>query len=592
MNAAHRLSKAISSVLCGILLLILSNGASAATAAEAPFASKSTSPSSILLGEALQFLPVEEAYQMIPSLDDHQLLIDWYIAPGYYLYEHRFAVTPVETGQPGAPLSLEHRPGQYLYDEAYEKELEVFYNSVQFRTTLASRPAEQLKALLTFKISSQGCADAGLCYPPRDQYIQVDLLSNTAVIVAAPDPALAPTIANIAEPPAFNLALILLFALLGGVILNLMPCVFPVLSIKVMATTSAHLGAHNKHVHSIAYSAGIILSFVSIAAIMLVLRGAGQSIGWGFQLQSPTFVALLAYLLFGIAQTFSGHLNIGGGWMNVGQDLTKGSGISSSFMTGVLATVVASPCTAPFMGTALGLALTQAPLVSLSVFAVLGLGMALPFLVLSWIPGLMEKLPAPGPWMTTFSQLLAFPLYASVIWLLWVLGRQTSVDHAIVISLGILLLGFAIWLHSQSSHVLSKAIIVLTVIAALSLSAARPSNDESVSWQIYSVARLAELRANNEAVFINLTADWCITCLVNERIALSSDTFHAALARHNISYLKGDWTNANSEITNLLSEHGRSGVPLYLYYDAEGSPAQVLPQLLTENLVLGTFNGK
>ena len=395
-----------------------------------------------------------------------------------------------------------------------------------------------------------------------------------------------------AQSPPHSLLMIMLFALAGGVILNLMPCVFPVLSIKVMSTTAAHLGAHGKHLHALAYTGGIILSFLAIAALMLVLRAGGEAIGWGFQLQSPVFVALLAYLMFIIGQSFSGQLTIGGSWMNIGQTLTQNNRLTGSFMTGVLATVVASPCTAPFMGTALGLALTQPTVISLSIFAALGLGMALPFLILSWLPGLMDKLPAPGPWMGTFSQLLAFPLYATVIWLLWILGRQTSIDHAVLVSLGILLIAFAIWITHRGKGVMGRVFGLTALVIALGITAIKPTTEEDrlkTVWEPYSAARLLELRQQQQAVFINLTADWCITCLANEKIALDSEAFRAALREGNITYLKGDWTNRNPEITALLNDHGRSGVPLYLYYDTTANPPKILPQLLTQTIVLRAF---
>ncbi len=548
-----------------------------------------------------QFLPVEQAYQLTPSIDGQELVIDWHIAPGYYLYKHRFAITPAEVTQATQPLALTFKPGRFIYDDYYEKDLEVFYTATQVRATLPMPVGVDLADdgfAFVLAVTSQGCADAGLCYPPRIEYIAVNP-GNAIAELIDPVSTDSSTIKNAngiksqslekTSGQSSNIVIILVFAVLGGIILNLMPCVFPVLSIKVMATTSAHLGDHNKHIHSLAYSAGIILSFMAIAAVMLILRGSGQSIGWGFQLQSPIFVALLAYLLFVIAQSFSGQLTIGGSWMNLGQNFTQSNSVSGSFMTGVLATVVASPCTAPFMGTALGVALTQSTGVSMAIFAALGLGMALPFLALSWIPGLMEKLPAPGPWMNTFSQLLAFPLYASVIWLLWVLGRQTSIDHAIVVSLGILLLAFAIWLNGHSKHVVSRGVLALSLVAALSLAVSQESTDQEPLSQSYSPEVLSTLQNENRAVFINLTADWCITCLANEKIALSSEAFRSALITHNITYLKGDWTNNDPDITRLLNEHGRSGVPLYLYYDAKGNPARILPQLLSEKVVLTAF---
>lgn len=550
-----------------------------------------------------EFLPVEEAYRLSPTLEGRTLIVDWMITPGYYLYKDRFAMRIL--AGPDQPSSenavLEFEPGRMIFDEYYEKELEVYYHATRISTTLPAS-ANDRDASYVVSVTSQGCADAGLCYPPRSDYLEVDVARQEVTTVAAPPPIdsdtqplnSAPGSLPAAQSPPHGLLVIMLFALAGGVILNLMPCVFPVLSIKVMSTTAAHLGAHRKHLHGFAYTAGIVLSFLAIAGLMLGLRASGEAIGWGFQLQSPVFVALLAYLMFVIGQSFSGQLSIGGSWMNIGQNLTRNNGLTASFMTGVLATVVASPCTAPFMGTALGLALTQPAIISLSIFAALGLGMALPFLILSWLPGLMEKLPAPGPWMDTFSQLLAFPLYATVIWLLWILARQTSIDHAVLVSLGILLIAFAIWLSGRGRGVMSRGLGLVALAGALGLAAIKPASDADhlkTIWEPYSAARLTELRQQRQAIFINLTADWCITCLANEKIALDSETFRAALREGNITYLKGDWTNRNPEITALLNTHGRSGVPLYLFYDSTANPPKILPQLLTESIVLRAFGG-
>ena len=456
---------------------------------------------------------------------------------------------------------------------------------------------------LTLAVSSQGCADAGLCYPPRTQYFTISNAGGMAqrfVEIDQPPSVVAGamtggdvSVATNAASSALNLPLVLLFALLGGIILNLMPCVFPVLSIKVLSLTSAHLGEHSKHLHGMAYTAGIVISFVGIAALLLVFREAGEAVGWGFQLQSPVFVSLLAYLLFAAGLSFSGLLEVGARWMNIGQSATTGTSLRASFMTGVLATVVASPCSAPFMGTALGFALTQAPVISLLVFAVLGIGMALPFVLLSWIPGLLEKLPAPGPWMQSFRQFLAFPLYASAIWLLWVLGRQTSVDQVALVAIGMLLLAFAAWLAGGGAKRWKQAVALLVTVGALGI-AITPTGtaDNHNLWEVYSPARLQVLRNEGRPVFVNLTAAWCITCLANEKMALSSATFAETLQANNIVYLKGDWTNRNSEITTLLKEYGRSGVPLYLFYSPGSTSAQVLPQLLTEGIVQKAFAGE
>jgi len=550
--------------------------------------SKTRSSSALLAGTPAEFLPVEKAYRLNVEGSAQGLIFDWRIASAYYLYQHKFAAEAIDGSGEAFPLVMDYPPGKSMYDEYYEKELQVYYDTVALRVDLP----EQLKGQSwTLSVSSQGCADAGLCYPPRTQYFAVSgaagvdqTITEIAQLPAAVDKVAGGAELNTATTPS-SLPLVLLFALLGGIILNLMPCVFPVLSIKVLSLTSAHLGEHGKHLHGMAYTAGIVISFVAIAALLLVFREAGEAVGWGFQLQSPVFVSLLAYLLFAAGLSFSGLLEVGARWMNIGQSTASGTSLRASFMTGVLATVVASPCSAPFMGTALGFALTQTPLISLLVFAVLGVGMALPFVLLSWIPGLLEKLPAPGPWMESFRQFLAFPLYASAIWLLWVLGRQTSIDHVALVSIGMLLLAFAAWLGGGGAKRWKQAVALLVTVVALSIAITPSTPADERLWEPYSPARLQALRSEGRPVFINLTAAWCITCLANEKLALSSDTFAETLQVNNIAYLKGDWTNRDSEITALLNEYGRSGVPLYLYFSVSSASAQVLPQLLTEGIV-------
>ena len=569
---------------------------------------------SLLLSEP-DFLPVEEAYQVTPTLAGKEIYLDWAIAPGYYLYKDKFSVRIEEEGsEPGEsqPWQQTLEPGEPIYDEYYEKNLQVFYGHTRVILSRSDANTVSSTSNSVLAITSQGCADAGLCYPPRTQYLSVNFDAGSVDELTAQELAVFKTNTQgssldssaetgftspsaLAGRPA--LGLLLGFALLGGLILNLMPCVFPVLSIKVLGVTAAHLEGHDKHSHGLAYAAGVILSFVAIALVLLALRSAGHVIGWGFQLQSPVFIAALACLFFLMAQGFSGQFTLGVRLMNVGQAATTGSGLGSSFMTGVLATVVASPCTAPFMGTALGVAITQPTGIAVLVFATLGLGMALPFLLLTWIPGLAGKLPAPGPWMETFRQVLAFPLYASVLWLLWVLGRQTDIDHAIIAALGLLSLAFATWLFGRSRKWLGKILAAALFVAGLALpllmisgadSSSRQTSNaggESSIWEPYTQARLDQLREGKQSVFINLTADWCITCLANEKIALNSERFKAALLDNDIYYLKGDWTNYNAEITRLLGVHGRGGVPLYLFYPA-GGEAHILPQLLTEKTVL------
>lgn len=540
--------------------------------------------SALALPAATGFLPVEEAYKLDVSIDKHTLLLSWDIQPGYYLYKDRFSFTDTSDN---TQLNTEYlTDGIVKYDDYFEKDLEVFYDLAEV----------ELKALkntdFVLKISSQGCADAGLCYPPLENFYRIDIENGSISPTTAPNSkALASKTTeskastNSTQPGHQSLWLALLLAIAGGSLLNLMPCVFPVLSIKALSLAKS--GGSNLTAHGWVYTAGAVVTFVAIAGAMLLARSGGEAVGWGFQLQSPWLIALLAYLFFAMGLSLSGLASFGSRLMGAGQNLTQGHGLRSSFFTGALATVVASPCTAPFMATALGYALTQPPATALLVFAALGFGMALPFLLLCHSPKLAQKLPQPGAWMDTLKQFLAFPLYLSAIWLLWVLGRQVGSDAMALAITGLLLIAFALWItHLPDRSALGRrlrfATALISILVALSIgttlkSDQTPSND---IWQPYSRTNLESLQAQERPVFINLTADWCLTCLANEKITLDTEELENIFAEHNIAALKGDWTNYNPEITELLEEYQRSGVPLYLYYPAGSSRATVLPQLL------------
>ena len=390
-----------------------------------------------------------------------------------------------------------------------------------------------------------------------------------------------------------NLLVILILAVLGGLTLNLMPCVFPVLSLKAMALMQQRdANPTQQRRHALAYTAGVMLSCGAVAGLLLTLRAGGEAIGWGFQLQSPMFVAALAYLMFALGLSLSGVVELGGRFMGLGQSLTVGNHISSSFFTGVLATVVASPCTAPFMGTALGYAVTQSPLIALSVFFALGFGLALPFLLLGFFPRLAAFLPRPGAWMETFKQAMAFPLYLTVVWLVWVVMQQSGSDAAAITLIGLVLIAFALWLWHRPQRI-AALLKILTLIGAVLLLAhpALRSNSSAhpavvaEHTEAYSDQRLAQLRAEKRTVFVNLTADWCLTCKVNEHAALNTDAVQQAFAEKNVAVLVGDWTRSDAAITRVLERFGRNGVPLYLM-SVNGDEPKVLPQILTPQIVL------
>lgn len=389
----------------------------------------------------------------------------------------------------------------------------------------------------------------------------------------------------------------ILFAVLGGAILNFMPCVFPVLSIKAMAL--ARHGRHQARLHGLTYGAGVISCFMLIAIILLTLRMGGQQLGWGFQLQSPLVVTLLAYVMLLLGLSMSGVFMIGTSVMGVGSHLTERKGLLGSFFTGVLATVVAAPCTAPFMGAAVGYALLQPSWVSLVVFVALGAGMALPFVALTFFDPLLRKMPRPGPWMERLKQLFAFPLYATAGWLLWVCTVQTGPAGLAVALSGAVLLALAAYLYGQDfrgrAQWVGRSIAVAAAAGAIALPVLSPGLSErrrpastvaEGEPVMFSRQGVTAQLANGRPVLVDFTAAWCITCLANERIALSRPSVREAMARKNVVFMKADWTNQDAHITQALNEFGRSGVPLYLLYEPGKDAPLILPQILTESIVL------
>jgi thiol:disulfide interchange protein len=406
-----------------------------------------------------------------------------------------------------------------------------------------------------------------------------------------------------AVPP--SLPALLLLAILGGVILNLMPCVFPVLSIKAIGLVE-QAKKHPAAVRAkgLVFAAGVVASMLSLAAVLLVLRAGGEQIGWGFQLQSPLFVTLMVYLLLAVGLNLSGVFEIGGGLAGVGDSLTQGDNYRAAFFTGVLTTLVATPCTAPFMAAAVGAALTQSPVAALCIFAALGLGLALPYLLLSFAPWLRAALPKPGAWMDTLKQVFAFPMYASAAWLLWVLAQQSSPGLAAALA-GAILVALAAWAYQKSKRgARGRAAAIATACVALLLAILLPVRFGGVAppagaaqaadadaWQPYDAARLAALKTAGQPVLVNFTASWCLTCLVNERNAFADPAVQRVFRDKRVTLMKGDWTNRDPAITQALASFGRAGVPLYVVYNAKPGAADpiVLPQILTAGIVEGAF---
>ena len=394
-----------------------------------------------------------------------------------------------------------------------------------------------------------------------------------------------------------GLLLSLGFAFLGGLILNLMPCVFPILSMKAAALAAHAHEPRTARLHGLVFLAGVLTTFLALAAVLIAARAAGETAGWGFQLQSPPVIAALALLMLLVALNLSGVFHIGASAQGVGAGLSRLGGAAGAFFTGVLAVVVAAPCTAPFMAAAIGYAVVQPAVVALAVFAALGLGLAAPFVLVSFTPALLRRLPRPGAWMETLQRLLAFPMYAAAGWLVWIFARQTGVAGLAELIAAAWLLALGAWLFGRSQHSgrplpfrLASGAAVLLVAAWLGVAAFGAPKVEAgpgaVAEEAWTPDRLAALRAEGKPVFVNFTADWCVTCKVNERVALSSAEVGSAFDRTGVVYLKADWTNRDPAIAEALAAHGRAGVPLYLLYAPGAAEPRILPQLLTKGAVI------
>ncbi len=418
----------------------------------------------------------------------------------------------------------------------------------------------------------------------------------------------ASTSARGAAEAGTSVAVLMLLAILGGLILNLMPCVFPVLSIKAIGLVE-QAKKHPAAVRTkgLVFAAGVIGSMLCLAAVLLVLRAGGEQIGWGFQLQSPLFVTFLVYLLLAVGLNLSGVFEVGGGLAGVGDSLTQGDSYRASFFTGVLTTLVATPCTAPYMAFAVGAALTQPAAIALCIFAALGLGLALPYLLLSFAPWLRRALPKPGAWMDTLKQVFAFPIYASAAWLLWVLAQQTSSFGLGAALAGAILVALAAWAYqkSKAGSAAGRAVALVTATLSVLIAVVLPVRFAGVAaaagaaaggassqgeWRRYDAAEVAKLESEGRPLLVDFTASWCLTCLVNERNAFSDPAVQEVFHSKGVTLMKADWTNRDPVITKALASFGRAGVPLYVVYNSKpGTEPVILPQLLTAGIVQSAF---
>ncbi|HGM7338116.1 TPA: protein-disulfide reductase DsbD domain-containing protein [Stenotrophomonas maltophilia] len=596
-------------------------------------------------------LPSEQAFgfDAIAS-DGNTLLLRFSPAPGYYLYRDRTSLKL--EGSAGVLADKPRWPAAQSHRDEHFGDVSVYFNQVEVPLPLRRTVSEAVDSTLV--VTFQGCQTDGICYPPMTRRVKLsipagkanasadqapphnEVISPLAAGSGAPREAangaplrLLPTVPNDGaarpaaagaegagnefatdaqgdnalrtRPPATtpnpdrSFVWVLLLALAGGLVLNLMPCVLPILSLKVLSLAQSGESPQRARSHALWYTLGVLVAFAVIGALMVGLRAIGNAVGIGFQLQHPGVVAALAYIMFAVGLSLSGVFTLGGGIGNLGQSLASRSGPAGDFFTGALACVVGSACVGPFMGGAIAYAFIAPPLKAMTVFLFLGLGLALPFLLIGFVPALARRLPKPGPWMETLKHVLAFPMYATALWLLWVLGKQRGVDGMALVLGGLLLLAFGLWLFERNRWTGSRAVTLLGVLLAIGAlvpawgvtqlaAPTRAAQAASENVVEYSPQLLDRLRADNRVVFVNMTADWCVSCKANERAVLSRPEFKDLLKRTNAVYMRGDYTNVDPQITSFLEEHKAVGVPLYVVY-GPGAPPTVLPTLLTQAVV-------
>jgi thiol:disulfide interchange protein DsbD len=536
-------------------------------------------------------LPAEQAFRFEAlAQDPHHLLLRWTMPPGYYLYRDQTRLQ-VRDGK-GLTLTPQWPAGTRKHDPHFGS-VTVYFNQLELPVTIAGDLNGRMR--LPLQASFQGCQDGGLCYPMMTRALEVDLGSATPATGT-------PTTTASGAPPApatqrplhTSVWLALLLALGGGLVLNLMPCVLPVLSIKAVGLLESGESPTRARAHAIAYSAGVLLSFAVLGLGILALRSAGHALGWGTQLQQPLLVSVLALVMLAVGLSMSGLVQFGASLGNTGTGLATRSGAAGDFFTGVLAVVVASPCTAPFMGSALAYAFAAPATHALLVFLALGLGLALPFLAVGFVPALARLLPRPGRWMETLKQFLAFPMYLTAAWLAWVLANQRGADAVGLLLVASVLLALALWWFERSRNRggAARALVVLALLAAFAplywLAQLPPQARAAATGTgavAYSPERLAALRAAGTPVFVDMTADWCVNCKVNEHTVLDTAAFRDLLLRTGTVYMKGDWTDVNPTIAAFLEQYHSPGVPLYVVFPRGGGGGHKLPALLTFSVV-------
>ncbi|MEO7067244.1 MAG: protein-disulfide reductase DsbD [Rhodanobacter sp.] len=537
-------------------------------------------------------LPAEQAFRFEAlATSPQKLLLRWSMPKGYYLYRNQTTLRVQDAD--GVSLKPEWPAGVAHQDESFGN-VTVYFDQLELPVVIAG-DTSKLKTL-TLVASFQGCQDGGLCYPMMTRTVRIDLSGDNAgasSIATATPPEMPP--ANLTQGPLqVSLITALLLALGGGLILNLMPCVLPVLSIKAVSVLESGSDLRRARRHALFYSAGVLSSFAVLGLGILALRAGGHTLGWGSQLQQPWLVGVLACVMLAVGLSMSGVVQFGTSLGNTGSALAARSGSSGDFFTGVLAVVVASPCTAPFMGGALVYAFAAPMLSALLVFLTLGLGLALPFLLIGFVPALARLLPRPGRWMETLKQVLAFPMYLTGVWLVWVLAKQRGADAVGLVLMAMVLLAATLWWFERSRQRSTGQRLLVLVLAVATLAPLYalahlppPSSIAAVEEGVttYSPQKLAELRAAHTPVLVDMTADWCVTCKANEHTVLNTDAFRALLARTGTVYMKGDWTDVNPTISAFLAEYHSPGVPLYVVFPSDGGPGKQLSTVLTSSMV-------
>jgi thiol:disulfide interchange protein len=596
--------------------------------------------------------------------DGNTLLLRFTPAKGYYLYRDRTTLR-IRSDREAVTLGKAVWPAATPWRDEHFGTVQVYFSQIDVRVPLLRTSNKALPIALEAEF--QGCQTDGICYPPMRRKVALTLPAGadvspvaamarsdagaqvigaepagaTQIVIdastatsdsgSASVPSQAALIDTSASDPRANADAMsssnapataidaapegrissvwaaLLLAFLGGIILNLMPCVLPVLSLKALGLASSSETPAKARAHALWYTAGVLVSFLALGGLAIALRQAGLALGWGFQLQQPLVVAGLALIMFAFGLSLSGLWYVGGRWTGVGHGLASRSGAAGDFFTGVLAVVVAAPCTAPFMAQALGWAFTAPTGAALLVFAALGLGLALPFLLIGFVPALAQRLPKPGAWMETLKQLLAFPMYLTAIWLLWVLTKQRGADAGAWLAIAALAVAFGAWAWRSRSQGarwgLIAALIGLAVVgwslraiavlpkpqaataATAGIVGGNSAEEGALAVVPFSEQRLADVRRAGRVVFVNMTADWCITCKANEKAVFGSDGFRDALAKANAVYMVGDWTDVDPAITAYLQRYRAVGVPLYVVYPRGDGEGRVLPTVLTSNVV-------